>query len=169
MGAQAFWASSPCWTPGTRLRICCKHLDTDVHSHVSQADGQKNPAIVARILKYHNDLRAQHGTPPLRWSGVLAKSAQVNVSGQQQRIASVTASFSDLPAIASAALRMHRRGSAHDTMRSKAVVPPTLQHRGNHSYSPPSLQWPMLTLQLPVCPWHCSVVTMTNACRTIEW
>lgn len=42
----------------------------------ASADGQKNPAVVARILKYHNDLRAQHGTPPLRWSGVLAKSAQ---------------------------------------------------------------------------------------------
>ena len=46
---------------------------------MTQANGQKNPNIVRRILKLHNDLRAQHGAPPLRWSGKLARSSQVSL------------------------------------------------------------------------------------------
>jgi hypothetical protein len=43
----------------------------------AQANGQKNPNIVRRILKLHKDLRAQHGAAPLKWSGKLARSSQV--------------------------------------------------------------------------------------------
>jgi len=46
--------------------------------YLRQTLGQRDPRVIARILKYHNDVRAKHGAAPLAWSSTLAESAQVS-------------------------------------------------------------------------------------------
>lgn len=41
------------------------------------ADAKKNNRWIAETLKYHNELRAQHGAPPLKWSAECAAKAQL--------------------------------------------------------------------------------------------
>lgn len=45
-----------------------------------QTNGQKDPDVTDRILKYHNDARAAHGAAPLTWSSTLAQNAQVSTA-----------------------------------------------------------------------------------------
>jgi uncharacterized protein YkwD len=43
---------------------------------LASTNGQRDPEVIARILAYHNNVRADHGASPLTWSSTLAKSAQ---------------------------------------------------------------------------------------------